>query len=190
MTDEKKKRNTTERQSRSQRNQAPYNKMIGEETPGTAKGSGVPEQTNAAVGGGNRKSGAIPSGTEAEGSSVGGINTSNSIVSGGSTAGGTNIGQGATTDRGRMNNAPDLGMNSNPVMGMEPLRADAQAHNPPRRRGAAKDEVVKDGEVTAKRPPRKSSSPLSREEAEKINREARSSSNVPLSKDTGHDEQW
>jgi hypothetical protein len=89
-----------------------------------------------------------------------------------------------------MNNAPDLSMNSDPIMGMEPLRADAQAHNPPRRRRRTQDEIVTGGQVTAKKPPRKSSSPLSREEAEKINRDARSSSNVPVSKDTGHDEQW
>lgn len=189
MADEKRKRNATRRRSRDRRTSTPYNKMIRHEVTGTAEGSGIPEQTNAAVGGGNRKSGAIPSGAETQGSSTGGINTSDSVVSGGSTAGGTNIGQGATTDRGRMNDAPDLSMNSAPVKGMGSLRADAEAHNPPRRRRSTQGKVETDGEVAPGTHPRKNPSPLSREEAEKINRDARSSSNVPLSKDSGHDPQ-
>lgn len=189
MAGEKRKRGTAGQRSKDRRSGAPYNKMIRHEVTGTAEGSGVPEQTNASVGGGNRKSGAIPSGTEAQGSSVGGINTSDSIVSGGSTAGGTNIGLGATRDRGRMNDAPDLGMNSDPIKGMGSLRADAEAHNPPRRRRGTQNEVETGGQIAPNTRPRKGPSPLSREEAEKIDRDARSSSNAPLSKDTGHDPQ-
>jgi hypothetical protein len=88
-----------------------------------------------------------------------------------------------------MNDAPDLSMNSDPIKGMGTLRADAEAHNAPRRRRDAQNKIETGGQIAPRTRPRKGPSPLSRKEAEKIERDARSSSNVPLSKDTGHDPQ-
>lgn len=164
-----------------------YDAMIGREDLGSAKGSGVPEQTTKAVGSGNVGSGAIPNDIEAQGSSVGGRNTTNSTVSGGSTAGGTNIGLGATRDRGAMNDAPDLSQNSNPIMGMSPMRADVEAHNPVPLQHTQSGQVEKNGQIVPeKNPLDKDPSPLSPQEANAINREAITSSDVPLSDSSGH----
>lgn len=185
MTEQHRDRDKTRRD-----NETDYNKMIAHEDFGTAKGSGVPERTQQAVGGGNVGSGTVPNDIEAEGSSTGGRNTTNSTVSGGGTAGGTNIGSGATRDRGTMNDAPDLSQNSNPILGTPPLRADAEAHNPVPLRHEEGGRVEKHGQIIPEKSPLdKGSSPLNPREADKINQDARNSSDVPLSKDTGHDQE-
>ncbi len=166
-----------------------YNTMIGHEDFGSAQGAGVPEQTARSVRGGNVRSGAILDDIEAEGSSTGGRNTTNSTVSGGGTAGGTNIGLGATRDRGTMSNAPALSQNSEPIMGMPPLRADVEAHNPVPLQHTKGGQVEKNGQIVPERNPlQEDPSPLSPQEAETINRDARNSSNVPLSEWPGNDQ--
>lgn len=170
-----------------QKKDEPYNKMVGRENFGNEVGSGVPDETNTTVGAGNTDSGTIPEGVEASGSSVGGINTSNSIVSGGGTAGGTNIGLGATTDRGRMNTAPDLAQNSDPIMSMGP-RANAEAHNPPpKQQQTDNDTVVTDGQIVPDTDQSKGASPLSEKEARRITRDERTSVDVPVPNDVGHE---
>lgn len=75
-----------------------YNKMVEQRTSGTSKGTGNQTGNDPGTVGG----GTIPDPGRGTGESRGGMGISNSTVAAGGTSAGAVIGQGSTTDRGRM----------------------------------------------------------------------------------------
>jgi hypothetical protein len=84
-----------------------------------------------------------------------------------------------------MNNATDLGMNSNPNPGLgQQAFGETEVHH------TSSQQAVDDtnGEIAPRKNPLKGrSSPLSGKEARKIDRDMRTSSDVPVPDDPGHD---
>ena len=79
---------------------ADYNKLIGQNTSGTSKGSGTQTGHDPGTVGG----GTIPNPGRGTGESRGGMGISNSTVASGGTSAGAVIGEGSTRDRGSMPN--------------------------------------------------------------------------------------
>lgn len=160
-----------------------YDKLNTQDTGGvrTSSGLGVgsPDQTLPGQA-------SIPESGVGSGTPPGGINTSDSTVSTGGTTGGTTPGLGRTTDRGRV-----------------PLRQQTQHTEDMLRRQSAgnmtgQEEytpgVVPGGQVSTTgqtgkgEQSKKRHSPLSDEEARKINQDARLNFGEPPGPDVGHDE--
>ena len=155
-----------------------YGKMDVQGSSGTAVGSG--RQTDRT---GNNVGGAtIPAGGEGSGEPMGGISTSDSTVAAGGTTGGGTALPGTTPDRGStptrettMHSEDLIKRNSGGYMGGE------KASTP---QNAPGGEVTTPGDAKSDRG-RKGPGPLSREEADKINEDVRSSSGAPTPNDVG-----
>lgn len=151
----------------------PYEKTLSQQSSGSRVGGGM--QTNRSVG--SVGGGVVPSSDTGLGSDEprGGMNTSNSTVSAGGTMGGGNTGGIAQTDRG---STTSTGMTMN---------TGNSAYRDARNRVA--DEVqVNSQQSGGKTGGHKGSSPLSREEANKIDQDAKRSPDSMLPNDIGHEE--
>jgi len=155
-----------------------YGKMDVQESSGTAAGSGrQTDRTGNSVGGAT-----IPTSGEGSGEPMGGISTSDSTVTSGGTTGGGTVGPGTTPDRGdtptgemTMHSEDLIERNARGYMG-------GQTASTPQ--NAPGGEVTTTGDAKSDRG-RKGPGPLSREEADKINEDVKSSSGAPPPNDVG-----
>lgn len=155
-----------------------YGKMDVQGSSDTAVGSGMQtERTANSVGGAS-----IPSGGKGSGTPMGGISTSDSTVAAGGTTGGGTIAPGTTPDRGdtparemTMHSEDLIERNAGGYMGGQTA---STPQNAPGGQVTTTDEAKSDRG-------RKGPGPLSREEADKINEDVRSSSGAPSPNDVG-----
>lgn len=157
-----------------QGNGEPYEKMMGQQTTGTQGGDSMAtDRSTGSVGGGTVSSAKTGVGS---GTPEGGRSTSNSTVSGGGTVGGGNIGAGATTDRGSMKDS-DISTNTGNSIFRDQRNSEGEEMHIDQSQNQT-------GGSSAKR---KGSSPLSQEEADKINQDAKQGSSTTVPPDTGHE---
>lgn len=168
-------------QSSNQDASSDYSKLdVQQGTSDTTVGDSM--QTDSKVG--SVGGGTQPTGNEGSGTPRGGINTSDSTVAAGGTTGGGTVGIGSTTDRGTMPES-DMTQHSqhmlNRVAGGEMTGQTASTPET-----APGDQVTVETQNAPQEQGRKGPSPLSSEEAEKINEDAKLASGAPDTPDVGN----
>ena len=155
-----------------------YGKMDVQGSSGTPVGSGMQtERTANSVGGAT-----IPTGGEGSGTPMGGVSTSDSTVAAGGTTGGGTVSPGTSSDRGETP-ARDMTMHSGDLIERN-ARGYMGGQTASTPQTAPGGQVTTTGDAKSDRG-RKDPGPLSREEADKINEDVRSSSGAPSPNDVG-----
>ena len=168
-------------QSSNQDASSDYSKLdVQQGTSDTTVGDSM--QTDSKVG--RVSGGTLPTGSEGSGTPRGGINTSDSTVAAGGTAGGGTVGAESTTDRGRIPEH-DFTQHSQHMMNrMSGGQMSGQTASTPET--APGDQATVETQNVPQEQGRKGLSPLSPEEAEKINEDAKLASGAPDTPDVGN----